>query len=232
VLAVVREALSDAPTWLELRGRVERSAPQGGDSAATRFRATDDDNKQQLEHSERRAFHARIMSGLYAHPLLAIDERHDRPEHGDLAEFFATDLVGPQRGERMARALELFWDRQSDESAHLLVPRIESTIRDMARRSGLTVMREPIGEKPDATRTLGILLLELQGAMPDDGWHDYIYNVLADQFGLNLRNEIAHGLIDSVGVGDAALLLHVALFLRLLSVADATDPPEAATAFE
>jgi hypothetical protein len=91
----------------------------------------------------------------------------------------------------MARALELFWDRQSDESAHLLVPRIESTIRDMARRSGLTVMREPIGEKPGGTRTLGILLLELQGAMPDDGWHDYIYNVLADQFGLNLRNEIA-----------------------------------------
>jgi hypothetical protein len=167
VLATVREALSDAPTWLELRGRVERSAPQGGDSAATRFRATDDDNKQQLEHAERRAFHARIMSGLYAHALLAIDERHDRPEHGDLAEFFATDLVGPQRGERMARALELFWDRQSDESAHLLVPRIESTIRDMARRSGLTVMREPIGEKPGGTRTLRILLLEIQGAMPD-----------------------------------------------------------------
>lgn len=32
----------------------------------------------------------------------------------------------------------------------------------------------------------------------------------------NLRNDIAHGLVDSVGVGDAALLLHVARFLQLL----------------
>jgi hypothetical protein len=170
-----------------------------------------------------------MMSGLYARALLAIDERHDRPDHAELAEFFATELIGSERGERMARALELFWDRQPDESAHLLVPRIESTIRDMARRVGLTVMREPVGERPGGARTLGVLLLELQGAIPNDGWHDYIYNVLADQFGLNLRNDIAHGLIDSVGVGDAALLLHVALFIRLLNISStpaSSEPSE------
>jgi hypothetical protein len=36
------------------------------------------------------------------------------------------------------------------------------------------------------------------------------HNVLSDQLGLNLRNDISHGLIDSVSAGDAVLLLHVA----------------------
>ncbi len=189
----------------------------GHETAATRFRAADDESRESLERSERRAMYARMSSAFYARALLAIEERHERPTHDDLADFFSPDLIGPQRGERIARALELFWDGLPDESAHVLVPRIESTIREMARRVGLTVMREPVAGKPGGARTLGILLLELREHFTDDdGWIDYLYNVLGDQFGLNLRNDISHGLIDSVGVGDAALLLHGALHLRLL----------------
>jgi hypothetical protein len=61
-------------------------------------------------------------------------------------------------------------------------------------------------------------MLELRDAFPDDGWHDYLFNVLANPLGLNLRNTIARGLTDAVQPTDAALLLHAALFLRLLGL--------------
>jgi hypothetical protein len=86
----------------------------------------------------------------------------------------------------------------------------------MARRVGLTVIREPVGDEPGGARSLGTLLLELRGAFPDPEWHDYLFNLLANPLGLNLRNTIAHGLSPRVGAGDAALLLHAACYLRLL----------------
>jgi hypothetical protein len=82
----------------------------------------------------------------------------------------------------------LFWDGQSDESAHVLVPRLESVLRETARRAGLTIIREPIAAKPVGVRSLGTLLLELQGALPDPPWPEYFFNLLADPLGLKLRN--------------------------------------------
>lgn len=63
----------------------------GRDNAATRFRVADDASRDKLERSERRAFHARMMSGLYARALLTINKRHPRPDHAALGEFFATE---------------------------------------------------------------------------------------------------------------------------------------------
>ncbi len=159
------------------------------------------------------------MVAVSVRALQEIETHHGRPSHEDLAAFFATDLIGPERGERIARALELFWDGQVDEAAHVLVPRVESVLREMARRAGLTIIREPIAAEPGGVRSLGTLLLELQGALPDPPWPEYFFNLLADPRGLNLRNTVAHGLLARVGAGDAALLLHVACHLRLYGAA-------------
>jgi hypothetical protein len=176
----------------------------GHDTAASRFKASDDASRERLEKAERRAFYARMLSPFYAEALWKIEEQHGRPDHEELAAFFATDLIGPHRAERIARALELFWDGEPDESAHVLVPRLESTFREMARRVGLTIIREPVGAEPGGARSLGTLIIELRGAFPDGGWHDYLFNLLADPLGLNLRNTIAHGLSDQI-TADAAL---------------------------
>jgi hypothetical protein len=99
------------------------------------------------------------------------------------------------------------WEGQADECAHILVPRLESILRDMARRAGLPIIREPVGDKPGGVRTLGVLLRELGSAMPDSSWHAYLVNLLTDERGINLRNCIAHGFKEQIGVGDAALLI-------------------------
>jgi hypothetical protein len=89
----------------------------------------------------------------------------------------------------------------------------------MARRVELTVIREPVGDEPGGARSLGTLLLQLRGAFPDPDWHDYLFNLLANPLGLNLRNTVAHGLSPRVGAADAALLLHAGCYLRLLGAA-------------
>lgn len=65
-------------------------------------------------------------------------------------------------------------------------------------------------------RPLGELLHGLGGRLASPGWHAYLYHLLSDPLGLNLRNVIAHGVRARIERGDAALLLHTATLLRLL----------------
>lgn len=190
----------------------------GHGTAASRLKATTDDQRRELDEAERRAFHASFWAILFVRVLQEIPRRHGRPSPDRITDFFNTELIGPLRAERIARAFELFWDGQPDESAHILVPRLESILRDMARRAGLPIIREPLGGRPGGVRTLGVLLRELGSAMHDPGWHAYLVNLLTDERGMNLRNGIAHGLKEQVGFGDAALLIHAACYLQLLRI--------------
>ncbi len=188
----------------------------GHGTAASRLKATTEDQRRKLDEAERRAFHASFWSILFVRVLREIPKRHGRPPREDITAFFNTELIGPVRAERIARAMELFWESQADECAHILVPRLESILRDMARRAGLPIIREPVGDKPGGVRTLGVLLRELGGAMPEPGWHAYLVNLLTDECGINLRNSIAHGLKEQIGPGDAALLIQAACYLQRL----------------
>jgi hypothetical protein len=196
----------------------------GHGTAASRLKATTEDQRRELDEAERRAFHASFWSILFVRVLEEIPKRHGQPSREDMAAFFNTELIGPVRAERIARALELFWDGQADECAHILVPRLESILRDMARRAGLPIIREPVADKPGGVRTLGVLLRELGSAMPDAGWHAYLVNLLTDERGINLRNSIAHGLKEQIGLGDAALLIHAACYLQLLRLSPSQQP--------
>ena len=144
-------------------------------------------------------------------------ERHGTPGREELAEFFTTDIIPEAIADRVARALEQFLEGQFDESAHLLVPRIEAVIRILARRTGLAVSREAYGEQAGSVATLGTLLHGMDGRM-DPSWLRYLIHLLVEPGGLNLRNRIAHGLIDKAGPFEAAALIHAACFLRGLSV--------------
>jgi hypothetical protein len=97
----------------------------------------------------------------------------------------------------------------------------------MARQLGIPVVRavEP-GREIGGVVTLGTLLREMTPVFPDQSWHAYLLNLLADPLGLNLRNSISHGLHGRVGPVDASLLVQAALFLADLSLGDSQDTPE------
>lgn len=148
----------------------------------------------------------------------------ERPSHDELTAFFTTELVRPEIAERVATALDHYLDGRFDESAHLLVPRIEAIVRDLALAAGVPVAREPFGAEPGGVATLGALLYGLGGRF-DESWLRYLQNTLVEPGGLNLRNRICHGLLDQCGPLEAGILIHVACFLATLRV---SPPPPAA----
>lgn len=204
----------------------------GPDNATAIFRANEPEAHRRLAMAEERARAARIWGIFCADALNRIGKRADRPNVGALTEFFSNEFIEAEVAERLARAVELFWEGLPDESAHILIPRLERVLREMARLVGIPIVREP---RPDreigGVELLGALLRDLEGAFADKAWHAYLANLLVDPLGLNLRNIIAHGLHGTVGYGDAALLVQAALLLAGMSqqaVEHPSEPPPGA----
>jgi hypothetical protein len=199
------------------------------DSAAAVFRATDALTHKTAATAQQRLLASRIWGAFAVDVLQRLETKYGRPGQDELTRFFTAAFIEEAVAERIARAFELWWDGQPDESAHLIAPRLETIIREIARRMGLPVIREPIADKPGGVRSLGDLLHALNGRLPTAGWHAYLFNLLSDPLGLNLRNVIGHGMRTRISVDDAALLLHAACYLRLIAPEQA-EPQQPAPA--
>lgn len=154
-----------------------------------------------------------IWSLIAADALRRTQKRHGEPSESELALFFESSMIPRDLAAQLAHGVALFARGQYDDAAHTLAPRIERAIREICRQAGLVVVREPIGSKPGGVRSLGHLLSSLD-AILDESWRRYLVNALTEPLGFNLRNRIAHGLIDEATIYDAAVLVHVASFLR------------------
>ena len=157
-----------------------------------------------------------MVWGMFAAPVLeGIKKRYGQPTREELTEFFTTDLIPTHIAERIGRSIEFWWGDQPDEAAHLLLPRLEAVIREMAKTAGIVIYKEPQGRNRGGVRTLGALLQELTGVL-DESWRLHLSNLLTDELGYNLRNLVLHGLMPRVERIEAALLINVACYLRLL----------------
>jgi hypothetical protein len=171
-----------------------------------------------MARGRQRDIHVNFHGGVLIAPMF--DEaikHHDRPTREDLVQHFATELIGVGRGERIARSLELFWDQEYDESAHLITPRLESVLRDMARRSGILIVKRAEEGRFGGVVSLNVVLSKLRELYEPAPWFDYLEALLCDPTAINLRNDIAHGLVDRVGRTHAALLMQAACYLALMA---------------
>jgi hypothetical protein len=226
--AYVEELMTEAPLQF-----LFTKAIIGPESAGAIFRADSPEKHKKVAMSEQRTQAASFWALFAADGLDVIGDTFGRPSHDELSEFFAGALVDVDVAERMARALELYWDGHPDESAHILVPRIEQVIRGLARRLGVPVYREPRGSEPGGVETLGTLLRAIGPAFADAGLHAYLVVLLTDPLGLNFRNKIAHGLIGKVQKPATALLLQAACVLtgfELRTSDERAGPPPGAEA--
>jgi len=237
LIARFKPPFSDPEQLDELIEEMARNSPflsllprslVGPEGAATIFRGSDDDSKQALFRAEQRnlAYQAWSVELLYLLDLA--DRTLARPARDHLVQLFSGDVVSQHVAERFTRSLELLWDGQSDEAAHLIIPRIERVFREIARRAGIAVMKEPDGDKPGGLRTLGNLLIALKPVFVDESDHAFFFTALADQLGLNLRNKIAHGLSHRAAPNEAALLIKIAIDLSMLKVGERVkdSPPD------
>lgn len=197
----------------------------GQETSAPTYLASDEENKRLMNRGRQRSLHVEFYGEfLYARMLHEAVERHGRPSHEELAQHFSTELIGDGRGERIARAVELFWDEEYDESAHLIVPRLESILRDIARLNGILIVKRAQEGRFGGVVSLNVILAKLRELYEPEPWFDYLEALLCDPLAINLRNDIAHGLIERVGGVGAALLIQAACRLTLMG--PASDNPD------
>jgi hypothetical protein len=197
----------------------------GTETSAPIFVASTDESKKLMSRGRQRQFHIGFYGQILYAPMLdeAVDH-HGRPTHEELARHFATDLIGEIRGERIARAVEFFWDEEYDESAHLIVPRLESILRDVARVSGIPIVRPAEEGRFTGVVSLNVVLAKLR-ELYEMPWFDYLEALLCDPLATNLRNDIAHGIRQRVGGVEAALLIQTACYLTLIRAAEKSGEP-------
>lgn len=137
------------------------------------------------------------------------------PDCQDLASLIQySPWIPAGHEESILRALVAGFHGDMLVVAHLVPPQLEALVRHIVESNGgATSMLEPGGLQPE--RTLSVLLEtpEALHAFGADGIFE-LQDLLIDPLGINLRNEIAHGLRDDSQLFDANVFYAWWLLLR------------------
>jgi hypothetical protein len=154
--------------------------------------------------------------GTLAVPILQrIFALDPAPTAEELEEFFTTEIISPAIAKPVARAFQRYRDGDFEGCLFTLVPRVETIVRELARRLGQVIIREPRGPNAGGYRPLGDLLWALRGVLEPDAVVVYLWTLFADPIGINMRNDALHGLLEEATQQQAALVLHAVCLLRL-----------------
>ncbi|KGN99193.1 hypothetical protein HQ36_01705 [Porphyromonas gingivicanis] len=128
-------------------------------------------------------------------------------------------IFDKDRYDFIREAIEFFVDRKYTLFCHLIVPQIETAIRNIVQKSGYPIEKVQRDDKGYQLRTLDDLLREecIEKIFTPDGAL-YMQLVLTNQKALNIRNNLCHGILPPKYFDDivAARLFHVLVMLGLV----------------
>ncbi len=185
------------------------------------FKPRTEADHDELDLSSHEKFAIGVGSHIAAEALDRILASHGHPTKSELHAYFTTPFIDANTAERMAASVEHFTRGRFDECVMVLIPRIETAIRTLVRAIGKPIWWEPKPSKKQSRpvfghqRSLGKLLDQLKGKMDED-FRRYLYALLVNPLGYNLRNLYMHGLADQGTREHAAALIHTAVFLAEL----------------
>lgn len=143
---------------------------------------------------------------------ISVAHSPDRLDFASLIQF--SPWIPPGHTESVLRALVAGFHGDMLVAGHLVPPQLEAMVRHVVESlGGATSMLEPGGVQPE--RPLSVLLEtpEAAQAFGADGVFE-LQDLLVDPLGTNLRNEVAHGLLDDSGLFGAEVLYAWWLLLR------------------
>jgi hypothetical protein len=121
--------------------------------------------------------------------------------------FFEESLISEDLREPIQSTFAIFEQQDFDASAHYGIHRIERIVRHIAELAGIKSVSWKSNSKGYEYLTLGRLLAELETRVNASSAR-YLRELLVSDVSVNLRNRIAHGLVDRVQQWEAAMLLH------------------------
>jgi hypothetical protein len=159
-------------------------------------------------------------------PALTVLNAEHRFTERDLISLAAQSPVVPPGRERMVgRGLAAGFRHDFAVAVHLLTPQLEHIVRSTLRSAGIQTRRmddkgiemevglSTLMEKPEAERLLGNLAFELRA-------------VFCEASGFNLRNDLAHGLLDDSEMVTAATVYAWWFCLRLVMLPFLNSPKD------
>ncbi|WP_431474021.1 DUF4209 domain-containing protein [Marinobacter sp. KM021] len=196
-------------------GRVVAKTPAANLSASD----GDPSNQAVLNRKILQLFEAEVRLTVYGQILPALSQI--QMEYRVTKDFLQavchqSPLVSEDRIQLLAFALWLGFEHDFGNSVHLVCPQIENIIRGQLKESGVhtsNIDREGI-ENENGLSTL-IDLPEAKEVFGDDLAFE-IKSVFTDTLGFNLRNEVAHGLLNDSSSNSISAIYAWWMSLRLI----------------
>ena len=189
-----------------------------GPGNETIFTARSDEDKANVALARQESMAIDMASYIAAEALDRFHATHGNPPKAELEAFFTTPFIERGSAERIAASIEHYAHRRFEECVMVLLPRIERTIRELLRKIGQPVWREPPHRSKQLygqQRPLWTLLSQLKDKLDED-WRSYLVALLVKPLGHNLRNRYMHGLVDQTTREHAAALIHAVTYLAAL----------------
>jgi uncharacterized protein DUF4209 len=154
-----------------------------------------------------------FLGHLTADQLDRIQQRFV-PDEAELITALAHDTVLPEpRARTLADAFRYFWLGELDAAACIALPQVEQILRQLLRPR-VPIVSVPKGQTPGTVDQLGGLIRSMPAAGYPADWSRALELLLVDpDRGMNLRNDVCHGLIDTPPKHRVALILQTALYL-------------------
>jgi|GEM_PF-2554593 len=141
----------------------------------------------------------------------------ERELNADTLKLYVREwpLLDPDNFAIITVGLKRFFEKDYVSALHILVPQLEACTRKMFEKIEMaTTSIKPDMIQQEQTFNQFLAREEIKEALGSD-IHKYFEFVMVDQIGLNLRNDIAHGLIKSSDCNEINALIVIHLFLIL-----------------
>ncbi|MFB7677761.1 hypothetical protein ACFC26_40845 [Kitasatospora purpeofusca] len=137
----------------------------------------------------------------------------------------AHETVLPEpRARTLARAFLYYWLEEFDAAACVALPQVEEILRQLLRPR-VSILAMSKGRAPSGVSQLGRLLQDMPKAGYPEDWSRALELLLVDHDrGMNLRNDILHGLTGTPPRHHVALILQAALYLLSHARGQRTTP--------
>ena len=170
-------------------------------------------------HIFQKMLQTQIIAGDFVlkYALQYIKDTHEFQEE-DLDFLIKDNPIVPSGRERIIKsAIYMFLKGQCYESMHILAPQTENLFRNIAKEvGGLTVTLENDGTSKEKVLSSILNLPELNDCYDNDILFLF-RGLLNERAGANIRNEVAHGLLDEYSASSGVCLYFVCAVIKLLS---------------
>ena len=142
----------------------------------------------------------------------------------------SSPLISNDRKDIVIRGIQAYIEEDYLVSCHLLVPQLEAAIRRLFALNGANIMRQKQNPLEGSEYQSLDTLLSSPDAITFMGKDitNYLRNLLTDQYGWNIRNQLTHGLFssDSFNSGMADRIVHAFMLLGVFQKQEMQNPEQ------